>query len=55
MSSNSFAKVYESVKDEELELKDILIGFENNYPNVAKESNINDILKNLKEKTKKEN
>lgn len=55
LTNGDFAKVYESVKDEEMESKDILIGFENNYPNVAKESNINDILKSLKEKAKKEN
>ena len=38
----------------ELESKDILIGFEKDYPKVVKESNINDILKTLKEKRKKQ-
>ena len=45
--------VYTSVKNDETESKDILIGFEKEYPTVAKESNIEDILKSLKEKQKK--
>ena len=45
--------VYTSVKNDENESKDILVGFENEYPTVAKESNIEDILKSLKEKQKK--
>lgn len=45
--------VYASVKKDETEAKDILIGFETEYPTVAKESNIDDILKSLKERQKK--
>ena len=45
--------VYTSVKRDETESKDILVGFEKEYPTVAKESNIEDILKTLKEKQKK--
>lgn len=45
--------VYTSVKNDENESKDILVGFEKEYPTVAKESNIEDILKSLKEKQKK--
>ena len=45
--------VYTSVKRGETESKDILVSFEKKYPKVAKESNINDILKSLKEKQKK--
>lgn len=37
-------------KKEENESKDILITFEQNYPKVIKESNLNEILKSLKEK-----
>ena len=44
--------VYTSVKRDETESKDILVGFEKEYPTVAKESNIEDILKSLKEKQK---
>ena len=45
--------VYTSVKKGETESKDILVGFEKEYPTVATESNIEDILKSLKEKQKK--
>ena len=45
--------VYTSIKRDESESKDILVGFEREYPAVAKESNIEDILKALKEKQKK--
>ena len=45
--------VYTSVKNDETVSKDILVGFEKEYPTVAKESNIEDILKLLKEKQKK--
>lgn len=45
--------VYTSVKRGETESKDILVGFEKEYPKVAKESNVDDILKALKEKRKK--
>ena len=44
--------VYNSVKGSETESRDILVGFEKEYPMVAKESNIEDILKSLKEKQK---
>lgn len=52
IANGDFAKVYKLVKDEESESKDVLIGFEEKYPQVIKESNINDILKNLKSKKK---
>ena len=45
--------VYTSIKNDETESKNILVGFEKEYPMVAKESNIEDILKSLKEKQKK--
>ncbi len=45
-----FGNVYASVKNDEIESKDILIGFEKDYPKVVKESNIDDILKMLKAK-----
>ena len=52
--NGDFENVYTSVKNDEIESKDILIGFEKDYPKVAKESNINDILKTLKEKRNKQ-
>ncbi len=52
--TGDFENVYKSVKNEELESKDILVGFEKDYPKVAKESNINEILNTLKEKRNKQ-
>ena len=49
-----FENVYASIKSDEIEAKEILIDFEKKYPKVAKESNINDILKTLKEKRNKQ-
>ena len=51
---SDFENVYALVKSEEIESKDILIEFEKDYPKVAKESNINEILKSLKEKRKED-
>ena len=53
LKNGDFENIYKSVKNEEIESKDILVDFEKDYPNVAKESNINDILKTLKEKRNK--
>lgn len=53
LKNGDFENVYTSVKKDELESKDILLGFEKDYPKVAKESNINDILKTLKAKRNK--
>lgn len=47
------SSVYASLKKEETEAKDVLLGFEKEYPRVAKESNIDDILRSLKEKQKR--
>lgn len=52
LKNGDFENVYTSVKNNEIESKDILVNFEKDYPKVAKESNINDILKTLKEKRK---
>lgn len=54
LENGDFENVYTSVKNDEIESKDILIGFEKDYPKVAKESNINDILKTLKAKRNKD-
>lgn len=50
IKNGDYENIYKSVKKEELESKDILLEFEKDYPKVAKESNINDILKSLKDK-----
>ena len=52
LKNGDFENIYATVKNDEIESKDILIDFEKDYPKVAKESNINDILKTLKEKRK---
>lgn len=52
LRNGDFEKVYFSVRNNEADSKNILVNFEKDYPNAAKESNINDILKTLKEKRK---
>ena len=54
LKNGDFENVYASVKNDEIESKDILVDFEKDYPKVAKESNINDILKTLKDKRNKQ-
>ena len=54
LENGDFENVYTSVKNDEIVSKDILIGFEKDYLKVAKESNINDILKTLKAKRNKD-
>ncbi len=48
LKNGDFEKIYISVKNSENESKDILTEVEKDYPEVIKESNINDILKSLK-------
>ena len=50
LKNGDYENVYLSVKNSELESRDILIGFEKEYPQAAKESNVDDILKSLKAK-----
>lgn len=52
LKNGDFENVYNSVKNEEKESKDILVDFDKDYPKVVKESNLNDILETLKEKRK---
>lgn len=54
IKNGNFENVYTSVRNDEIESRDILIGFEKDYPKVAKESNVNDILKILKAKRNKD-
>lgn len=46
--NGGFERIYESVKNDETESKDILIEFEKNYPHTANAANADDILKALK-------
>ena len=50
INNGNYEQVYASISDEEKHSKDILIGFGKDYPGVTNESNINDILENLKKK-----
>lgn len=50
LKNTDFDSIYKSIRSDEIESKDILVGFEKNYPNIANSSNLNDILKNLKKK-----
>lgn len=50
LKNGDFNSVYISVRNEELESKEILIDFEHSYPKVANSANINEILRNLKAK-----
>ena len=54
LKNGDFENIYSSVKNDEIESKDILVDFEQDYAGVAKESNINYILKMLKEKRNKQ-
>lgn len=48
--NGNFEEVYSSVKAEEKESKEILIGFEKEYQNAVNASNVDEILKTLKAK-----
>lgn len=50
LKNTDFDSIYKSIRSDEIESKDILVGFEKDYPNIANSSNLNDILKNLKKK-----
>ena len=52
IKNGNYEQVYLSTNEEEKLSKDMLIGFEQDYPGVAKASNIDEILKNLKKKSK---
>lgn len=53
INNKEYQQIYEIIKNEEKIAKDTLIQFEQEYPNVANQSNVNDILKTLKSKQKK--
>ena len=51
-NNGKYEQVYASINAEEKRSKEILIDFEQDYPGVTNESNIDDILKNLKGRKK---
>ena len=52
IENGNFKEIYDSVKAEEKESKEILIDFEKEYENVTNASNVDEILKTLKAKLK---
>lgn len=50
IKKGNYEDVYISTNEEEKLSKDMLVGFEKDYPGVTKASNIDEILKNLKKK-----
>lgn len=50
LENGRFQNVYASVKEVERQSKDVLLDFQKAYPEVVKESNVDDILKRLKAK-----
>ena len=48
LASSDLQDVYRKTKESEAESKDILLDFEEKYPQVANDSNVDDILRNLK-------
>ena len=52
--NGNYEQVFASISEEEKKSKEILVGFEQDYPGVTTESNVNEILRTLKEKKKKD-
>ena len=48
----NYVELYDEISAEEQEAKDLLIGFEENYPKVTNQANVNNILATLKQKQK---
>lgn len=50
ITNHNYEKAFEAAKEEEKYSKNALVNFEQDYPGVMKESNVNEILKTLKSK-----
>lgn len=50
LDNGDYDKIYDSIREEEKNSKDILINFEKGYPGVTTTSNVDDILNTLKDK-----
>lgn len=50
MKHGDFEQVYKNIKEEESKAKNVLVEFEEEYPDVLKEDNLNDILSALRKK-----
>lgn len=55
LQNGHYEEVYTAVREEEMRSKDILIGFEQSYPGVTTEANVDDILAALRAKTSNDN
>lgn len=51
MRDGHFSELYAQTIIGEKETKELLIGFEQDYPGVTKEANVNEIAENLQKKT----
>ena len=47
LNSENLEVLYKAYADEEALAKDVLVSFDEDYPNVLKEDNLNDILRHL--------
>jgi hypothetical protein len=54
LSSDNLEPLYQMYRSEEKAGKEVLVDFEKNHPGVTNEDNVNDILKQLKARRKKE-
>lgn len=50
MSNGSFEQVYDTVRNEEMRSKEVLVKFEQDYPDVTTHENVDSILETLKRK-----
>ena len=50
MNNGNYEQIYNSVRSEEARSKDVLIQFQQDYPNVTNPENVNTILSTLKSK-----
>lgn len=50
MAQGNFEQIYQSIKLEEQQSKNILVDFENDYPNIITQANVDEILTQLKKR-----
>lgn len=50
LRTENYEQIYKTVNETENRSKELLVGFEEDYPGITNESNVNDILKNLKKR-----
>lgn len=50
LNNQNYEKIFSEIKNQELKTKEILIEFEEKYPNTANQANVDEIINNLKGK-----